>query len=545
MNPLQLADQFRDRGPLLHLVLDGWGVGPPDDTNAFHKASLPIFRRITEQYPYTQLWTHGTYVGLPSDKDLGGSEVGHMTLGAGIVMEQGPSLIKRMIDSGEFFESPVLQKLTNNCLQNDTPLHLLGLLSDGNVHSHIDHTIALIKHAFKHDLRRCYVHALLDGRDVSIQSSLDYTEELESLFHQLKSQRPEIDYAFASAGGREKITMDRDQNWSKIELGWNLHVHGKGEHQFTSVREGIEYFRQQSPDIIDQDLPGFSIVRYGKPVGPIQDDHSLIFTNFRADRAIEFTHAILDDSFPHFDRGLRPQIQYAGMMTYDQDLYLPPDYLVGTPKVENPFGKRILEKGLRQFRLTETQKFAHVTFFFNGGYREPLDPKKEIYHLINSDKVDSFANAPAMKAKEITDQAIQFLRSGEFDYGLINYANADMVGHCGKIEAAIKAVEEVDRQLGRLLPVIDEVNGILVITADHGNADEMLVKNKQGSWESSTKHSLNPVPFVIYDPKYKQQYQLQAHGPGINLNLSHVAATLFMLMGEKPPNDINDSLFRL
>ncbi len=232
-------------------------------------------------------------------------------------------------------------------------------------------------------------------------------------------------------------------------------------------------------------------------------------------------------------------------MTYDQDLYLPPDYLVGTPKVENPFGKRILEKGLRQFRLTETQKFAHVTFFFNGGYREPLDPKKEIYHLINSDKVDSFANAPAMKAKEITDQAIQFLRSGQFDYGLINYANADMVGHCGKIEAAIKAVEEVDRQLGRLLPVIDEVDGILVITADHGNADEMLVKNKQGSWESSTKHSLNPVPFVIYDPKYKQQYQLQAHGPGINLNLSHVAATLFMLMGETPPNDINDSLFRL
>ena len=189
-----------------------------NDTNALHKASLPIFRRITERYPYTQLWTHGTYVGLPGDKDLGGSEVGHMTLGAGIVMEQGPSLIKRMIDSEEFFESPVLQKLTNNCLQNDTPLHLLGLLSDGNVHSHIDHTIALIEHAFKHGLRRCYVHALLDGRDVAIQSALDYTEQLESLFHQLKSQRPEIDYGFASAGGREKITMDRDQNLSLIHI---------------------------------------------------------------------------------------------------------------------------------------------------------------------------------------------------------------------------------------------------------------------------------------------------------------------------------------
>lgn len=544
MKPQHLAAQFQQRGPLLHLVLDGWGIGPPDETNAIHQARLPIMQRLLQDFPSTRLWTHGTYVGLPGEKDLGGSEVGHMTLGAGIVMEQGPSLIKRMIDSGEIFQSPTLQKLIAHAKQHDTPLHLLGLLSDGNVHSHINHTVALIEHAFASGLRRCYVHALLDGRDVPVQSALDYIDRLEQLFHQLKSQRPEIDYAFASGGGREQITMDRDQNWKKVEQGWNLHVLGKGERHFASMREAVEQFRQTDPGIVDQDLPGFVIVRDGQPVGPMEDQHCLIFTNFRADRALEFTHAVLDEDFPHFDRGPRPQLQFAGMMMYDQDLYLPPNYLVGTPRVENPFGKRILERGLRQFRLTETQKFAHVTFFFNGGYREPLDRSREIYHLIESDKVDSFAQAPSMKAMEITDQALEFLRSGEFDYGLINYANADMVGHCGQMEAAIQAVEEVDRQIARILPVIRETNGVLVITADHGNADEMLVRNKKGDWEASTKHSINPVPFIIYDPLYRDQYQLRRFGPDINLNLSHVAATLFILLGQDVPSDINDSLFQ-
>jgi 2,3-bisphosphoglycerate-independent phosphoglycerate mutase len=545
MTPQKLASHFSGRGPLLHIVLDGWGIGPPTETNAMFHANLPITRRLAQDFPCTQLWTHGKYVGLPGDKDLGGSEVGHMTMGAGVVMEQGPSLIKRLMDSGEFFQGAVLQQMIAHATQHEAPLHLLGLLSDGNVHSHLNHTVALIEHAFAQGLRRCYVHALLDGRDVAIQSALEYTETLEALFHQLKSQRPEIDYAFASGGGREQITMDRDQNWSKIERGWNTHVHGQSDNQFGSIREAIEHFRSQTPDIVDQDLPDFVLVRDGQPIGPMKDNHCLIFTNFRADRAIEFTHAVLDDDFPHFDRGTRPQLRYAGMMTYDQDLLLPPDYLVGTPTVANPFGKRILELGKQQFRLTETQKFAHVTFFFNGGYREPLDAQKENYALIASDKVASFAQAPAMKAREITDKAIEFLRSGKYHYGLINYANADMVGHSGNLEAAINAVEVVDQQLGRLLPVLREVNGIALITADHGNADEMKVKRKDSDdWEPSTKHSLNPVPLIIYDPLYREQYQLRSPGPDQNWNLSHIAATNLILMGLEPPEDLNESLFR-
>ena len=538
-----LQQYFSGRGPLIHVVLDGWGVGAADETNAVNRANLPVMSRLIRGCPYTQLWTHGKYVGLPNEKDMGGSEVGHMTMGAGMVMEQGPTLIQNLLQSGEFFENPVLSRIIQNCVERDTPLHLLGLLSNGNIHSHVDHTEAIIRHAFQSGIRRCYLHALLDGRDVGVQSALDFTEPFEKLFSELKGQRPGIDYAFASGGGREVITMDRDNNWEKIETGWQIHVHGQSENQFPSIRDAIEHFRKQNPEIIDQDIPGFVIIRNGEAVGRIEDQHALIFTNFRGDRATEFSQAVLADDFPYFERYRCPEVLFAGMTQYDQDNQIPPDYLVGTPVVEEPFGKRILELGLKQFRLSETQKYAHVTFFYNGGYREPLDPLQENYHLIASDKIPSFAERPAMKAPGISKKAVEFINSGEYQYGLINFANADMVGHTGDFHATVRAVEAADAALDNIVRAIDAVNGLLVITADHGNADEMLISNQNGTLEISTKHSLNPVPFLIYDPLYNGDYRLKPFGQDYNNNLSNIAATNFLLLGQAVPDDLAPSLF--
>jgi len=538
-----LQQYFSGRGPLIHVVLDGWGVGAADETNAVNRANLPVMSRLIHGCPYTQLWTHGKYVGLPNEKDMGGSEVGHMTMGAGMVMEQGPTLIQDLLQSGEFFENPVLSRIIQNCVERDTPLHLLGLLSNGNIHSHVDHTEAIIRHAFQSGIRRCYLHALLDGRDAGVQSALDFTEPFEKLFSELKGQRPGIDYAFASGGGREVITMDRDNNWEKIETGWRIHVQGQSENQFPSIRDAIEHFRKQNPEIIDQDIPGFVIIRNGEAVGRIEDQHALIFTNFRGDRANEFSQAVLADDFPYFERYRCPEVLFAGMTQYDQDNQIPPDYLVGTPVVEEPFGKRILELGLKQFRLSETQKFAHVTFFYNGGYREPLDPLKENYHFIASDKIPSFAERPAMKASGISKKAVEFINSGEYQYGLINFANADMVGHTGDFQATVRAVEAVDSALDNIVRAIDAVNGLLVITADHGNADEMLISNQNGTLEISAKHSLNPVPFLIYDPLYNGDYRLKPFGQEYNNNLSNIAATNFLLLGQAVPDDLAPSLF--
>ena len=538
-----LQQYFSGRGPLIHVVLDGWGVGAADETNAVNRANLPVMSRLIRGCPYTQLWTHGKYVGLPNEKDMGGSEVGHMTMGAGMVMEQGPTLIQNLLQSGEFFENPVLSRIIQNCVEHDTPLHLLGLLSNGNIHSHVDHTEAIIRHAFQSGIRRCYLHALLDGRDVGVQSALDFTEPFEKLFSELKGQRPGIDYAFASGGGREVITMDRDNNWEKIETGWRIHVQGQSENQFPSIRDAIEHFRKQNPEIIDQDIPGFVIIRNGEAVGRIEDQHALIFTNFRGDRATQFSRAFLADDFPYFERYRCPEVLFAGMTQYDQDNQIPPDYLVGTPVVEEPFGKRILELGLKQFRLSETQKFAHVTFFYNGGYRDPLDPLQENYHFIASDKIPSFAECPAMKAPEISKKAVEFINSGEYQYGLINFANADMVGHTGDFQATVRAVEAVDSALDNIVRAIDAVNGLLVITADHGNADEMLISNQNGTLEISAKHSLNPVPFLIYDPLYNGDYRLKPFGQDYNNNLSNIAATNFLLLGQAVPDDLAPSLF--
>ena len=541
----QLRGRFGARPIHLLIVLDGFGLGTKPEWDAIATARTPTFDRLFTTFPHSRLATHGPYVGLPAQADIGGSEVGHLTLGAGQILDQGPTRINNAIGDGSFFDSPALVDLIDHCAGTDHALHLLGLLSDGNIHSHIDHFIAVVRHAHSSGVKRLYIHALLDGRDVGIQSALDYTGQMEAVLAEV-NQAGNRDYRIASGGGRETITMDRDNNWDKVKTGWDAHVHGQAELAVGSVQEAVETARAKTKDIIDQDLPAFVVVDRGKPVGRIVDGDAVIFMNFRGDRASEISRAFTEDDFSEFDRGGVPDVLYAGMMVYDEDTNLPARQIMGPTKVDNPFGRRILEMGHRQFRLAETQKFAHVTFFFNGGYRNPLDKTMEDYYLIPSDKGISFDAAPAMKAPEIAAKACRLIGAGAHRFGLINFANTDMVGHTGNFAAAVAAAEAVDTALGQVTHALAEVGGTALITADHGNADEMRVLGKTGEPEASTRHSLNLVPGILFDPGYDGAYRLRqpqaeddfATTPG----LSHVAATNLLMLGEDIPEEIQPPL---
>jgi len=537
-----LLDRFAKRRPVINIILDGYGIGRGDRTDAIFQASTPFMDHLRSTCAGTTLLTHGHHVGLPGETDLGGSEVGHLTIGAGKIVSQGPTLITNAIKDGSFFELPILQAALSKARSG--ALHLIGLLSDGNVHSHLDHFIAVIEEAARQQVGRCFVHALLDGRDVGIQSADQYVEQLEQLFAGILAEHPDWNYSFASGGGREVITMDRDQNWNKVRAGWETHVNGASGSNFPSAAAAIAHFRAQKPDLIDQDCPPFNIIGKDGSIPTINDGDAVVFMNFRADRAIELTRAFTEEVFSAFPIKRRPQVFFAGMMVYDEDTNTPEHRIMGSPSVPEPFGKRILELGLNQFRLAETQKYAHVTFFFNGGYRNPLDRSRETYHLIDSDKIDSFALAPKMKAFEIADQAVRFIQSGRFDYGLINFANTDMVGHTGDMQAAIVAAQTVDLAVRMICRAIEAAGGVAIITADHGNADEMLIINKKtGREEISTKHSINPVPFVLFDPGFDGGYRLKQGTGKSPLNLSMIAATNFILLGKPVPSDIADPLF--
>ncbi|MDQ6958124.1 MAG: 2,3-bisphosphoglycerate-independent phosphoglycerate mutase [Mariprofundaceae bacterium] len=540
-----LQAHFQGRRPALLIIMDGWGMGFGGPEDAVAQADTPTLDSLWETCPHTQLLTHGPYVGLSSANDLGGSEVGHLTMGAGNILDQGSTRINKAIADGSFYQSPALQRIMEHCLQKQSTLHLLGLLSDGNVHSHLEHFLAVIQHAHDQGITSLCLHALFDGRDVGIQTADVYVARVEDAFSAI-NQQPDRDYRIASAGGREVITMDRDHDWRKVEAGWQTHVHGQSENKFQSVSEAIKFFRSQTPGLVDQDMQGFVIVNEANhPVGAMKDQDAVIIMNFRGDRAIEITEAFCLDDFDGFDRGERPSVLFAGMMVYDEDRNLPALQIMGATRVDNPFGKRIFDLGIRQFRLTETQKFPHVTFFFNGGRREPLDPAMEEYILIPSDKGISFADAPAMKACEIADRAVELIGSGKYGFGLINFANADMVGHCGRIGPTVAAVEAVDTAIGQIVAALEASGGCALITADHGNAEEMLVHTDHGD-EACTRHSINPVPCILFDPRYDGTYHLRQPQSGGDIHttpgLSHLAATLFVMLGLNPPEDMNPPL---
>jgi 2,3-bisphosphoglycerate-independent phosphoglycerate mutase len=531
----------RRTGPVVVVVMDGLGIGPDYAGNAVQAAHTPVLDALKAQYQHLALRAHGTAVGMPSDADMGNSEVGHNALGAGRVFDQGAKLVQCAIDTGALFSGQGWNEIVGNAVAKKSTLHLLGLFSDGNVHSHINHLKALIVEAKKRGVVKVAVHALLDGRDVGETSALDYTGPFEAWIAGI-----DPNYGIASGGGRMWLTMDRyDADWSMVERGWKVHVLGEGR-RFPSASAAVIAYRNEKPGVIDQDLPDFIIEREGKPFAPVQDGDSVVFFNFRGDRAIEISKAFLGEV--PFERIRRPEVCYAGMMTYDGDTNLPPRILVAPPVIDNTMGQYLAASGVRQLACSETQKYGHVTFFWNGNRSGYIDPKLEKYIEVPSDRV-SFDERPWMKAAEITDAVVNELRAHPYGFARLNYANCDMVGHTGVFNAARMAVEAVDLSLGRLLPVIKQLGGVALITADHGNADEMYeldkkggVKTENGRPKAKTSHTLNHVPFIVYDPQFANEYTIDTSvaKPG----LANVAATALALMGYQAPSDYERSVLR-
>ncbi len=481
--------------PVVLVVMDGIGFSKTGLGDAVTLANTPTLDKLLKDCPNTSLKAHGTAVGLPSDDDMGNSEVGHNALGCGQVYSQGAKLVNESIESGKMFANPTWNELVDNCKANNSTLHFIGLLSDGNVHSNISHLKVMLSKAKEMGVKTAMCHILLDGRDVPATSALLYVNELEE--HMAAINDDNFHARIASGGGRMKVTMDRYQaNWDMVKLGWETHVLGQGR-QFATATEAIETYRKEL-DVIDQDLPAFVIAENGEPVGKIVDNDSVIFFNFRGDRAIEISMAFDFEEFPYFDRGAKPNVVYAGMLQYDGDLHLPEKYLVNPPEIKNTLSELLVAHGLRQYAVSETQKYGHVTYFWNGNKSEKFSEELETFKEIPSDKV-SFDERPWMKAAEVTDDVIAAMRSGDYDFIRCNYPNGDMVGHTGSLDATIIGVEAVDLGLTRLLKAADELDVTVLITADHGNADEMLEKDKKGNVAVRTAHSLNRVPFIIYD----------------------------------------------
>ena len=523
-------------GPLVVVVMDGVGIGRQDAGDAVHMARTPTLDALGRG-SWLKLFAHGTHVGMPGDADMGNSEVGHNALGAGRVFDQGAKLVDGAVRSGALFAGRVWPEVILPCVRDGSALHFIGLLSDGNVHSHEDHLHAMLRRAAADGCRRIFVHPLWDGRDVPERSALTYLDRLEAVLAELRATG--VDARIASGGGRMVTTMDRyEADWSIVERGWNAHVHGRGR-AFRSAREAVETVRAED-NTVDQFLPPFVVADDDGPVGPIADGDGVIFFNFRGDRAIEISRAFTEDQFDAFDRGRVPDVRYAGMMEYDGDLHVPPRYLVEPPAIDRTLGEHLAVSGVSQWACSETQKFGHVTYFWNGNRSGKFDEQLEEYVEIRSD-VLPFEQRPWMKAGEITDALIGALRRPEPPRFLrVNYANGDMVGHTGALDATVLAVQTVDLCLARLLPEIAAVGGTALITADHGNADQMFqIAKKTGRYTDSplTSHTLNQVPLYLFDPKLGRRLQATA-GAG----LANVAATSLELMGYRAPDDYAGSL---
>lgn len=521
------------QGPVVLVVLDGVGLGRHDEGDAVSLARTPTLDALMDG-PFVPLFAHGTHVGMPTDDDMGNSEVGHNALGAGRIFDQGAKLVDKAIRSGSVFDGEAWREVTDG-----ERLHFIGLLSDGNVHSHEEHLHAMLRRAAEDGVKHLFVHALLDGRDVDERSALLYLDRLEAVLEDLRADG--VEARVASGGGRMHVTMDRyEADWDMVERGWRAHVLGDAR-AFASARDAVEAFRAEDGKVTDQFLPAFVVTENDEPVGTIEDGDSVVFFNFRGDRAIEISRAFTEEGFSEFDRQRVPAVRFAGMMEYDGDTHVPPRYLVAPPVIEETMGEYLAETGVTQWACSETQKYGHVTYFWNGNRSGRFDADLEEYLEIPSDRVP-FEQRPWMKAAEITDALIAALRRDEPPRFLrVNYANGDMVGHTGALEATIVAVETLDLCLARLLPVVEAAGGALLVTADHGNADQMFrVDKKTGAYEDAplTSHTLNRVPLCLHAPGTGLGLRTDLESAG----LSNVAATVLELLGYEAPEDYRESL---
>ena len=537
---------FRGRpGPVLLVIADGVGVAPAAPSNAVTTADTPTLDRLTGGELYTELAAHGPAVGLPSDDDMGNSEVGHNALGAGRVFAQGAKLVNRAIATRAIFESPIWQQAVEHGRAGT--MHFLGLHSDGNVHSNNEHLYAMLREAAASGVTSAAVHILHDGRDVPARSALDYIARTEAVLAEIGAAGEGRRFRIASGGGRMTITMDRyEADWPMVERGYRCHVHGVGR-PFRSAADAVATMYAEADasgaGTGDQYLGEFVVVdETGAPVGTIADGDAVILYNFRGDRAIEISRAFEEPDFATFDRSgpdgrPAPQVFFAGMLQYDGDALIPKQYLVNPPAIDRTMSEFLCHEGIASFAVSETQKFGHVTYFWNGNRSGYIDPSLETYVEVPSDNVQ-FDTTPAMKVREITDETIDLLRTGRYRFGRINFPSGDMVGHTGNLTATVDAIEVIDECMARLMAAITELDGVLVYTADHGNADIMYTESN-GVRSPKTSHTLSPVPFAIHDPNYDGEYHMAVRtAPG----LANVAATLFNLLGYEAPPDYEASL---
>ncbi|BHH83533.1 2,3-bisphosphoglycerate-independent phosphoglycerate mutase [Desulforhopalus sp. 52FAK] len=534
LKPTQGYNTFN--GPVVTVIMDGVGIGTQDDQDGVYMANTPILDRLLREPLMVKLKAHGTAVGLPSDGDMGNSEVGHNALGAGRVFAQGAQLVNDALTSGIVFESDVWAELQKRA-KNGNALHFIGLLSDGNVHSNISQLFVLLDRCAAENIPQVRLHVLLDGRDVDQKSALIYIAALEE---KIASYGAEFDYKIASGGGRMITTMDRyNANWSVVERGWKAHVLGDGR-KFSSAADAVQTYYDEDAEMTDQYMESFVVADANGPVGTIEDGDGVVFFNFRGDRAIQISQAFEDKDFPYFDRVRTPDVFYAGIMQYDGDAMIPENFLVQPPAIDRTLGEYFCASKVSSYAISETQKFGHVTYFWNGNKSGYIDEKYEKYEEIASDKI-AFDLKPWMKAGEVTDKVVDAVKSGSHKFIRLNLANGDMVGHTGD-EAAIRvAVETVDICLKRIESAVKNAGGILVVTADHGNADCMWsVKN--GVKNPMVAHTLNPVPFIVKDYSEANAFELSGvNDPG----LANVAATLCTLLGLEPPADYEPSLLKL
>ena len=495
--------------PVMLMILDGFGLSDKVDGNAVKAANKPNYDRYFNNYPHTQLNASGLSVGLPEGQ-MGNSEVGHLNIGAGRVIYQALTRITKSIEDGDFFENEALNKAVNNALENNSSLHLMGLLSPGGVHSHTEHVKGLIKLAKEKGVKKVYVHAFTDGRDVSPVSAKQYVEELENYMKEL--QVGEI----ATISGRY-YAMDRDKRWERVQLAYNAMVLGKGEEAASAI-EALD--RSYNDNKTDEFVLPTVIVKGGKPVATIKDKDSVIFFNFRPDRAREITRAINDKEFAGFPREAL-DLFYVTLTQYDKTLQ--GVHIAYTPdSFENTLGEYVSKQGKKQLRIAETEKYAHVTFFFNGGVEAP-NPNED-RGLIPSPKVATYDLKPEMSAYELCDEVLKRVDSDEYDMIILNFANPDMVGHTGVMEAAKKAIEAVDVCLGKIVDRILTKEGTVFITADHGNAETMIDFSTGGPM---TAHTTDPVPFL-----YVAKDATPMREAGI---LADIAPTMLQVMGLEVP----------
>ena len=515
--------------PIVLVIMDGVGKGDGGSGDAVVVAKTPTLDKLLSTCPHTYLKAHGTAVGLPSDEDMGNSEVGHNALGCGQVYSQGAKLVGESIENGALYASATWKDLVANA--EGRAMHFLGLLSDGNVHSNIAHLIALLKQAHAEGVKKAYCHILLDGRDVPATSALEYVGALEDVLKELNT--PGCDYAIASGGGRMQVTMDRyEANWGMVEKGWRTHVQGQGR-MFDSAAQAIETYRAET-GCIYQDLPAFVVARNGEPVAKINNGDSVILFNFRGDRAQEISLAFDRKDFDKFDRPGYKGVKFAGMLQYDADLNIPENYLLQPPVIKNTLTEVLCQAKVTEYAVSETQKYGHVTYFWNGNRSGKVDEALEVYEEIPSDVIP-FEQAPAMKSKEITQKMVENMASGKFQFLRCNFPNGDMVGHTGVMDAVVYAMECVDNGLKAILEAADKYGYTVLITADHGNADQMT-ETKKGKTSVRTAHSLNPVPFIIYD---KDREWVIKEG---NYGLANVAPTVVKMMGLTAPDCWEESM---